>query len=385
MVENRLLKNRKKSALKLKGLDNGPVSGGTRVGGVRKRDETKEQFAARMGRGQTDNSDIDAIFRGVQNTRGMVRRDMRGNVMMGDQPTGLDKFFMDNPHLRGAADRQAAYDSQAREHAYRQAGQNSVMRAQAQKDAESNPNLVTDANGYRTIFDNKGGVIGTTAPVKNTFSGYQGENAAGAQGAFNRGEATKAESDVFRRNLQQTGFDSAAGRIKKPSKPSGMDQIFGGGAKQTSPSGGATRDLVGSPGSQGAPGGEFSQGFDLPAWVMDQERKQMDQEIMAGLPSDALRNGRSQLTGYQDPANYGGFVPNQQQQVAINKLQQLGNTQIRAMDLFPGDDYQYIEQLFPGFKFSNYRTTNLGLEALRELMNRYSSQSAVVAQQQRGR
>jgi len=93
----------------------------TRAGGVRKRGESKDQMQQRLGSygapSGSDNSDIDAIFRGIQGTRGMVRRGLSGQPLNpdGTDPgNSFDRFMRQNPHLQGAAGRQQQNDQQAR-------------------------------------------------------------------------------------------------------------------------------------------------------------------------------------------------------------------------------------------------------------------------------
>ena len=341
-------------------------------GGVRRQGETREQFRRRM-----DNSDIDAIFRGIQQIRPNVHKGLSGmplNPDGTDPGNSFDRFMRQNPHLGGAAQRQAQYDQQARGNMA-----SAVAERKALQDIQTNTpssKSVVGADGYRSIFDQQGNVVGTTAPVGEKGSRVFDD----ALGEMVPMDAWSQRKNYVQgtKGMNATAMQRAARKsiTSKPSKPSGIDQIFGGGTKQPSPSGGTAGDLVGSSGSQGAPGGEP---FGLPQWVLDQEKRK-------SLPKDALRNGQSgggaNMPGpatsssngqnfYSDPWNYEGFVPNQEQTVAMRRLLNLGNMQARTTDLFPGDDYAYLESIFPGFKFSKYPTPNAGLDALRELMKLY--------------
>ena len=75
--------------------------------------KTKEKRGGRQRK--SDNSDIDAIFRGIRSTRGMVRRGLSGEILNpdGTDPgNSFDRFMRQNPHLKGASQRQVEYDQQ---------------------------------------------------------------------------------------------------------------------------------------------------------------------------------------------------------------------------------------------------------------------------------
>lgn len=74
-----------------------------------------QQMTPQSGGGGS-NSDIDAIFRGIQQNRGMVRRGLSGAILNpdgSDPGSGFEKLMADNPQLRGASSRQAQNDAQA--------------------------------------------------------------------------------------------------------------------------------------------------------------------------------------------------------------------------------------------------------------------------------
>jgi len=253
------------------------------VGGVRRQGETKAQFRARMA-GQ-DNSDIDAVFRGVRQTRPRIHKGLSGmqlNPDGTDPGNSFDRFMRQNPHLGGAAQRQAQYDQQARGNAYKQAAQNSLMRAQEQQPTSKS---VVGADGYRSIFDSSGNAVGTTAPVGEKGSRVFDD----ALGEMVPMDAWSQRKNYVQgtKGMNATAMQQAA-RKSITSKPSGMDQIFGGGAKQPSPSGVAGGGVVELPQPKGAPGGEL---FGMPQWVLDQELK-------SSLPADSLRNGQQQRPQY---------------------------------------------------------------------------------------
>ena len=249
-----------------------------------------------------------------------------------------------NPHLKGvAAEQQQINDAIYKANAPVRAAQAVANLKAKQEAANYNPNLVTGADGYRTIFDGKGNVVGTTAPVKSKL-GYAGETPEMAKAAFNRGEGTNAERASLRAGMQQAGMKSVA------SKPTGVDQIFGQN-KQVSPSGGIAGDMVGPQQPQGAPGGDLfgqvpefrSSGMpvqsvnDTPgAWAAMARQK--------AFPSDKMTKP---LTPPASPV----------QMEVLKRLFRLFGTQSPASaglesiftDIIPGKpDWATLQQLFPG-------------------------------------
>lgn len=74
-----------------------------------------QQMSPQSG-GDNSGSDIDAIFRGIQQNRGMVRRGLSGAILNpdgSDPGSGFEKLMADNPQLRGASSRQAQNDAMA--------------------------------------------------------------------------------------------------------------------------------------------------------------------------------------------------------------------------------------------------------------------------------
>jgi hypothetical protein len=169
--------------------------------------------------------------------------------------------------------------------------------------------------------------------------------------------------------MNATAMQQAA-RKSMTSKPSGMDQIFGGGTKQPSPSGVAGGGVVEPPQSKGAPGGElFGQ---MP------EFKSNGMAIPQQPPQAALPNDLGSVFAQQSRQKY--FSPSQlfgplqatpEQAQVKRDLNAMGNMQFRMADFYPGSDYTQLEQMFPGFKFDNYATTNQALDSLRQLLSMY--------------
>ena len=420
-------------------------------GGVRRRGETRDQFRGRM---DNISSAIDAVFRGVQQTRTRVHKGLSGmqlNPDGTDPGNSFDRFMRQNPHLGGAAQRQAQYDQQARGNAYKQAAQNSLMRAQEQQPTSKS---VVGADGYRSIFDSSGNAVGTTAPVGSGQSMVFDD----ALGEMVPMSAWSQRKDYVQgtKGMGPTPMQQAANR--SVSKLSGMDQIFGGGAKQPSPSGVAGGGVVEPPQPKGAPGGELfgqmpefrSSGMAMtqqkgpvyppnagpqqsdtlypfqygnmaqPAYGTLAEKESARRKALAGSKGavgsygewiedkttsmekaiqDMLRSTFGDPTlqttnqAMQDPMTQPRTIaprpimpvaqqPPQAQlstplQATFDQAQVKGylntmsNMQFRMADFYPGSDYARIEQVFPGFKFNNYATTDQALDALRQLLSMY--------------
>ena len=333
------------------------------AGGVRRRNETRGQFKNRMG-GQSDNSDITELFKGIQQTRTRVHKGTSGQILDPYAPQGLDKLYADNPHLKGGAQRQAQYDQQARGNMA-----SAVAERKALQEIQSNtPNSksVVGADGYRSIFDARGNVVGTTAPVGEKGSRVFDD----ALGEMVPMDAWSQRKNYVQgtKGMSATAMQQAA-RKSMTSKPSGIDQIFGGGAKQPSPSGGTAGDLVGSSGSQGAPGGElfgppnpYAMGPNAGPQMMD---TRMPPNSGPQYDYTMTPNAGPQYTpmmpneGPQNPSDFGPQLPYSggEQLMALKRLYGFGgntNPTLTALEgltnnIFPGrKDYEYLRQLFPG-------------------------------------
>ena len=333
------------------------------AGDVRRRNETRGQFKNRMG-GQSDNSDITELFKGIQQTRTRVHKGTSGQILDPYAPQGLDKLYADNPHLKGGAQRQAQYDQQARGNMA-----SAVAERKALQEIQSNtPNSksVVGADGYRSIFDARGNVVGTTAPVGEKGSRVFDD----ALGEMVPMDAWSQRKNYVQgtKGMSATAMQQAA-RKSMTSKPSGIDQIFGGGAKQPSPSGGTAGDLVGSSGSQGAPGGElfgppnpYAMGPNAGPQMMD---TRMPPNSGPQYDYTMTPNAGPQYTpmmpneGPQNPSDFGPQLPYSggEQLMALKRLYGFGgntNPTLTALEgltnnIFPGrKDYEYLRQLFPG-------------------------------------
>jgi len=220
------------------------------AGGVRRRNETRGQFKNRMG-GQSDNSDITELFKGIQQTRTRVHKGMDGNPIDPNAPKGLDKLYADNPHLKPSAGLQAQNNWQARD----AAGAAAVARKKAEQEAARNPygNVVTAPNGSRGVTNSMGQIVGTTAPVgdgsKRVFDDATGKMVPMDQWFADR-NAVQQSKGMTPSPVAQ------AWNTAQNTKPDSMDLLFSG-KPQSSPPGGAQAGMVGPPAPQGAPGGDM--------------------------------------------------------------------------------------------------------------------------------
>lgn len=377
------------------------------VATVRRQGETKQQQRAR-GQGVDPNSDISAIFGGMQQMRTRVHKGMSGmplNPDGTDPGNSFDRFMKQNPHLQGAAQRQAQYDQQAKNNLQANLQSAVAERKALQEMQNQNPNLVTGADGYRTLFDGQGKVIGTTKPLQSKAMWSQDD-------AINRGTASPDERRDFANTLQNTGMSSVASEIQGPKLPANMSTLFPG---KSSPPGGGQGDRVGSSNPSGEPGGETMfgqmpnvQGEGMPmgvpkartarqpgiqygprqpvqqtGWDTLFPGKQVNSQMEPNSgpqqpPQAALPNDLGSVFAQQSRQKY--FNPTQlstplqatfDQAQVKRDLNAMGNMQFRMADLYPGSDYAYLEQMFPGFKFDNYATVNQSLDALRQLLSMY--------------
>ena len=333
-------------------------------------EQQSEQRSERQ-RNKQDNSDIDAVFRGVRQIRPRIHKGLSGmqlNPDGTDPGNSFDRFMRQNPHLGGAAQRQAQYDQQARGNMA-----SAVAERKALQEIQSNTpssKSVVGADGYRSIFDQQGNVVGTTAPVGEKGSRVFDD----ALGEMVPMDAWSQRKNYVQgtKGMNATAMQQAA-RKSITSKPSGIDQIFGGGAKQPSPSGVAGGGVVEPPQPKGAPGGElFGPGPQQkgPVYPPNAGPQQPPQ---AALPNDlGSVFAKQSRQKYFNPTQLSTPLQATTDQAQVKRaLNAMGNMQFRMTDLYPGSDYARIEQMFPGFKFDNYATTNQALDALRQLLSMY--------------
>lgn len=366
---------------KNKSMVNAFGTGKPPVATVRRRGETKQQQRAR-GQGVDPNSDINAIFSGMQQMRTRVHKGMSGmplNPDGTDPGNSFDRFMKQNPHLQGAAQRQAQYDQQAKNNLQANLQSAVAERKALQEMQNQNPNLVTGADGYRTLFDGQGKVIGTTKPLQSKAMWSQDD-------AINRGTASPDERRDFANTLQNTGMSSVASEIQGPKLPANMSTLFPG---KSSPPGGGQGDRVGSSNPSGEPGGETMfgqmpnvQGEGMPmgvpkartarqpgiqygprqpvqqtGWDTLFPGKQVNSQMEPN--SGPQRNAMGPNEGPQRPADFGLQLPysSGEQLMALKRLYGFGgnnNPTLTALEgtwsnIFPGvKDYDYLRQLFPG-------------------------------------
>lgn len=261
----------------------------TRAGGVRKRGESKEQMKQRLY-GEFigfDNSDIDAIFRGVQNIRTNVRRGLSGaelNPDGSDPGNSFDRFMRQNPHLQGAAGRQQQNDEQAR-------------------------------NKFNMLFPG------------NAKSSPPGGASGGRVGP------TQASGEP--------GGDTLFGQMpeyKSPGMPVDYNRELGYG-----PNSGPQADWNNVLGYQ-----QPNQG-PQPNW---------NAAMNYGPNAGPQRYATGPNEGPQRPSDFGPQLPysSGEQLMALKRLSGFGgnnNPTLTALEglwsnLFPGNDYDYLQQLFPG-------------------------------------
>lgn len=368
---------------KNKSMVNAFGTGKPPVATVRRRGETRQQQRAR-GQGVDPNSDISAIFGGMQQMRTKVHKGLSGmplNPDGTDPGNSFDRFMKQNPHLQGAAQRQAQYDQQAKNNLQGNLQSAVAERKALQEMQNQNPNLVTGADGYRTLFDGQGKIIGTTKPLQSKAMWSQDD-------AINRGTASPDERRDFANTLQNTGMSSVASEIQGPKLPANMSTLFSG---KSSPPGGGQGDRVGSSNPSGEPGGETImgrmpnvQGKGMPEdynrtlgygpnagpqadWNAVLGYKQPNQgpqpnwnaAMGYGPNSGPQRNAMGPNEGPQRPADFGPQLPysSGEQLMALKRLSGFGgntNPTLTALEgtwsnIFPGvKDYDYLRQLFPG-------------------------------------
>ena len=344
--------------------------------------ETKQQQQAR-GQGVDPNSDINAIFSGMQQLRTKVHKGMSGmplNPDGTDPGNSFDRFMRQNPHLQGAAQRQAQYDQQARNNLQGNLQSAVAERKALQEMQNQNPNLVTGADGYKTLFDSQGKVIGTTKPMKSSATWSQDD-------AINRGTASPDERRDFSNTLQNTGMSSVASEIQGPKLPANMSTLFPG---KSSPPGGGQGDRVGSSNPSGEPGGETImgqmpnvQGEGMPMGVLKAKitrqpgiqygpRQPVQQTGWDTLfPGKQVNNQKEPNSGPQrnamdpneDPQlpysspdqiealrklNTRGTLPGRQPETGTGLPTAPSRFRFDMTNYFPGNDYDHLQTLFPG-------------------------------------
>lgn len=215
------------------------------VATVRRHGETKQ---GQRNRGQgSDNSDIDAIFKGIQGTRGMVRRNLDGSIENPNKPQGLDALYAKNPHLRGANERQQQYDQQRKD--------NFLPNVQSSIDAVKQQKGYTDAQGKfvpptmtNEPFTPYGSGSVRWLPAGQTTRGTMPDPLTGKPVFMD--EFLTAQEKIQESKYGPGVRSYGQGVEKLPSK----NKSFLPG--QSSPPGGASNGRVGPSQAPGEPGGE---------------------------------------------------------------------------------------------------------------------------------
>jgi hypothetical protein len=324
---------------------------------------------------QPDNSDIDAIFRGMQNMRGMVRRGLSGQPLNpdgSDPGNSFDRFMSQNPQLRGAAERQAQYDQQRKN--------NFLPNVRSSIDAMKQQRGYTDAQGN---------FVPPTMPVEPT-SKY----GTGSVRWLQPGETTRGTmpDPLTGKTVYMDEYLPQLERTQETKYGKGSRQ-YGQGVVRTpqiSPPGGANNGRVGPLQAPGEPGGETMFG-QLPEYTSSGMPVNYNRELGYGPNSGPQFNWNAALgynqpnqgpqpnwnaslnylpnsgpqqylfgpnEGPQRPADFGPQLPNSsgEQLMALKRLYGFGgnnNPTLTALEglwsnLFPGSDYDYLQQLFPG-------------------------------------
>lgn len=328
--------------------------------GMRQPKRPRGQRQNRMG-GQSDNSDITELFKGIQQTRTRVHKDTNGNIIDPNAPKGLDKLYADNPHLKPSAGLQAQNNWQARD----SAGAAAVARKKSEQEAARNPygNVVTAPNGSRGVTNSMGQIVGTTAPVgdgsKRVFDDATGKMVPMDQWFADR-NAVQQSKGMTPSPVAQ------AWNTAQNTKPDSMDLLFSG-KPQSSPPGGAQAGMVGPPAPQGAPGGDmlFGKMPDVQSKGMPLPGPQMGPNDGPQYDFTMTPNAGPQYTpmmpneGPQRPADFGPQLPynSAEQTMALKRLYGFGgnsNPTLTALEglwsnIFPDrPDNAYLRQLFPG-------------------------------------
>lgn len=335
------------------------------VSTVRKRGESRDQQRNRM----QDNSDIDAIFRGVNSTRGMVRRGYSGQILNpdGTDPgNSFDRFMKQNPHLRGANERQQQYDQQRKN--------NFLPNVQSSIDA------VKQQKGYT---DEQGNFVPPTMPAE-PFSPY-GTGSVKLLPAWNKPRGTMPDP-VTGKPVYMDEFLPALEKIQESKYGPGV-RSYGQGVErlpsknksflpgQSSPPGGASGARVGAPQVPGEPGGETTFG-QLPAF--------QSEGMPMGVPKAKTTSQPRIQYGPRQPVQQAGWEalfpgkqvnsqmgPNEGPQLPALTPEQLSafitldarsfpefvaqatprapsRLKMGLTNYFPGNDYDYLQQIFPG-------------------------------------
>ena len=354
------------------------------VATVRRLGESKQQQKAR-GQGVDPNSDINAIFSGMQQMRTKVHKGMSGmplNPDGTDPGNSFDEFMRKNPHLRGAAQRQTQYDQQRKD--------NFLPNVQSSIDA------VKQQKGYT---DAQGNFVPPTMPSSPSSPYGTGSVKFLPAGSKSRGTMPHP---ITGKPVYMDEYLPALEKIQESKYGPGV-RSYGQGIErlpsknksflpgQISPPGGASDARVGASQVPGEPGGEtlFGQMPDVQGKGMPENYNrtlgygpnagpQADWNAVLGYnkPNQGPQPNWNASMGYgpnsgpqqyamgpnegpQRPADFGPQLPysSGEQLMALKRLSGFGgntNPTLTALEgtwsnIFPGvKDYDYLHQLFPG-------------------------------------
>jgi hypothetical protein len=314
----------------------------------------------------------------------------------GDKPDllggGMDEFYTKNPQIARGPERanQIAAERQGQLNRGVEAGRAAVQEKLAEQQMQAQT-IQDNAGKNRSI--NRGYGVGSVEflPTGQKARGTMTDPLTGKQVYMD--EYLPQQSRVQDTKYgampgQEDGGALARLKAQQPAtpKPSGSSQNF---LPQISPSGGGMPSLVGAGGSQGAPGGDF---MPMPSWVTEQTQggnfnQQMNDfyktqysNPFEGQPMPApepmLLNAGPQPPPRSPEAGMTNYMPNwmnvdqgfkPEQQQTLDRLKQFSNLNARLSDMFPGDDFAYLQQMFPQINPRDYPTTNALLDAYRNV------------------
>lgn len=321
------------------------------------------------------NNDIEQIFKGIKQNRGMIRRDLSGNIM-NDTASGssLDNFLAKNPQLASSAQQGSVPQAYSQLFGQRQnAGSAAVDFAKQTKgytDASGRFVPPTIPSEPRSNYGTGSVSFGPRTGPATTIDPLTGQKVPLNQylGDLKATQATKGIDPITGGPMTAEAQQLAQENFFNPKQadPNGMDQLFGN--KSSSPGGNFAGPVAPAP-LMGTPGGDVVQadvlGFpQLPPNAGPQQQLGPNAGPQRQLPPNA---GPQTQLGMGPPRP----IATPEQKAALEKLNSVSNLGFRLGDFYPGNDYNYLNTLFPGTATPNLRTPNDLIEAYRKLNKLY--------------
>lgn len=260
--------------------------------------------------------------------------------------------------MRRANQMQAAGASAVAERkALQEMGQAPFQLAEANRAANS----VKGNDGYMTLFDGKGNAVGTNRPSTTK--------------SFDPGTSSTNPMNPNLQSQIQEGFnrDARQARPKPAAQPAAGNFL-----DSYATPGGNAAPVVGAPSVPGTPGGGTQEALSFNMPTMQRPPSSFLDEPLpvrrSQLPPDAgpQTQPNPAMMGPRSQPNPGVVGPAPQftagQQAALEKLQGMNNFSARVGDLYPGNDWEYLKNLFPQVDTRRYRTPNDLLDAYRSLL-----------------